>query len=103
MATLTLSRSMSYQKTASASDTVPGSSSAADGIIDMETFRQILELDEDETHDFSSGMAWAYFAQARSTFDDMDGALYVIIDPRLLFLRSPDFRLHMSSKVQRKT
>ncbi|TFK48654.1 histidine phosphotransferase [Heliocybe sulcata] len=40
----------------------------------METFHQILDLDEDETHDFSRGMAWAYFSQASTTFDDMEGA-----------------------------
>ncbi|KZT28907.1 histidine phosphotransferase, partial [Neolentinus lepideus HHB14362 ss-1] len=42
--------------------------------IDMDTFHQILDLDEDDTHDFSRGMAWAYFSQASSTFDDMDEA-----------------------------
>jgi HPt (histidine-containing phosphotransfer) domain-containing protein len=51
-------------------------------IIDMETFQQILELDEDETRDFSAGMVWAYFQQASSTFDDMSAALYVPL-PRL--------------------
>lgn len=45
--------------------------------IDMETFRQILELDEDG-HDFSRGMAWAYFSQASGTFQDMDDALCVL-------------------------
>ncbi|KAI5117247.1 hypothetical protein M0805_001564 [Coniferiporia weirii] len=50
-------------------------SSSADDVIDLETFNQILDLDEDETHDFSSGMAWAYFAQARGTFKEMDEAL----------------------------
>ncbi|KAI0917473.1 hypothetical protein AcW1_007335 [Taiwanofungus camphoratus] len=42
--------------------------------IDMETFHQILDLDEDDTHDFSRGMAWAYFSQASSTFTEMDEA-----------------------------
>ncbi|RDB17870.1 Multistep phosphorelay regulator 1 [Hypsizygus marmoreus] len=44
-------------------------------IIDMETFQQILDLDEDNTHDFSRGMAWAYFTQAEQTFKEMDQAL----------------------------
>jgi len=44
-------------------------------VIDMETFEQILELDEDETHDFSYGMVVAYFSQASQTFTDMDNAL----------------------------
>jgi osomolarity two-component system phosphorelay intermediate protein YPD1 len=41
----------------------------------METFQQILDLDEDGTREFSRGMAWAYFSQVSSTFDDMDRAL----------------------------
>lgn len=44
-------------------------------VIDMETFNQILDLDEDETHEFSKGMAWAYFSQADSTFTEMDDAV----------------------------
>ncbi|KAG5648359.1 hypothetical protein DXG03_004931 [Asterophora parasitica] len=48
---------------------------ADQGIIDMETFQQILDLDEDTTHDFSRGMAWAYFTQAEQTFKEMDEAL----------------------------
>ncbi|KAF8579812.1 histidine-phosphotransfer domain, HPT domain-containing protein [Ramaria rubella] len=43
-------------------------------IIDMETFLQILDLDEEDNHDFSKGMAWAYFDQAATTFEDMDKA-----------------------------
>ncbi|PAV17315.1 histidine-phosphotransfer domain HPT domain-containing [Pyrrhoderma noxium] len=50
-------------------------SSSPNGVIDMETFHQILDLDEDETHDFSAGMAWAYFEQAGTTFQDMEEAL----------------------------
>ncbi|TDL22089.1 histidine-phosphotransfer domain, HPT domain-containing protein [Rickenella mellea] len=51
------------------------SSPDATGVIDMETFLQILDLDEDDTHDFSKGMAWAYFSQAAHTFTEMDEAL----------------------------
>ncbi|KAI9064651.1 histidine-phosphotransfer domain, HPT domain-containing protein [Trametes sanguinea] len=43
-------------------------------VIDLDTFNQILDLDEDETHDFSLGMTEAYFTQARTTFVDMDKA-----------------------------
>lgn len=43
--------------------------------IDMETFTQILDLDEDGNHDFSRGMAWAYFSQAEETFELLDDAL----------------------------
>ncbi|KAF7967900.1 hypothetical protein HWV62_32573 [Athelia sp. TMB] len=42
--------------------------------IDMDTFQQILDLDEDGTREFSRGMAWAYFSQVDSTFVDMDKA-----------------------------
>ncbi|KAF8499375.1 signal transduction histidine kinase [Gautieria morchelliformis] len=43
-------------------------------IIDMDTFNQILDLDEEDNNEFSSGMAWAYFEQAAATFGDMDSA-----------------------------
>lgn len=43
-------------------------------IIDMETFGQLLELDEDEP-EFSKDMAWAYFSQAEVTFKSLDDAL----------------------------
>lgn len=75
MATLMMSPFMSYDQPSAAADASDASPSATAGTIDMETFYQILDLDEDETHDFSSGMAWAYFAQVRSTFTEMDGAL----------------------------
>lgn len=52
-----------------------------EGVIDLDTFNQILDLDEDDTHDFSLGMTEAYFSQASSTFTDMDDALYVISSP----------------------
>ncbi|EEB90884.1 hypothetical protein MPER_10850 [Moniliophthora perniciosa FA553] len=41
----------------------------------MEIFRQILDLDEDETFDFSKEMVAEYFIQATSTFTDMEDAL----------------------------
>ena len=45
-------------------------------IIDMETFQQILELDDSEDdREFSREMVWAYFSQAEKTFDDLDDAL----------------------------
>ncbi|KAI0754692.1 histidine-phosphotransfer domain HPT domain-containing protein [Daedaleopsis nitida] len=45
-----------------------------ENVIDLETFTQILDLDEDDTHDFSLGMTEAYFTQASTTFTDMDNA-----------------------------
>ncbi|KAK7048158.1 signal transduction histidine kinase [Favolaschia claudopus] len=43
--------------------------------VDMGIFSQILELDEEGTHEFSKDMVGAYFLQATSTFDNMDTAL----------------------------
>ncbi|WVQ77080.1 hypothetical protein IAR50_006763 [Cryptococcus sp. DSM 104548] len=51
-------------------------------IIDMETFQQIMDMDEDdgdddseEKHSFSKGIVWGYFEQAEATFKDMEEAL----------------------------
>ncbi|KAJ7695950.1 histidine kinase, phosphotransfer Hpt [Mycena rosella] len=41
----------------------------------MDIFGQILELDEEGTHDFSKEMVTAYFEQATTTFGSMDQAL----------------------------
>ena len=61
-----------------------------DGVIDLDTFNQILDLDEDDTHDFSLGMTEAYFAQASTTFTDMDAALYVPVTGQNLLVRRTD-------------
>lgn len=50
-------------------------------VVDMETFEQILELDEEDSREFSSEMVWQYFSQAKLTFSDMDEALYVHHSP----------------------
>ncbi|THV03822.1 histidine-phosphotransfer domain, HPT domain-containing protein [Dendrothele bispora CBS 962.96] len=50
-------------------------SSSTENIIDMDTFRQILDLDEDDDHEFSLEMVEAYYSQAGQTFIDMDEAL----------------------------
>ncbi|KAF7365425.1 Histidine-phosphotransfer domain HPT-domain-containing protein [Mycena venus] len=50
-------------------------SSLLDSVIDMTIFDQILELDDDGTHEFAKEMVTAYFSQASTTFDDMDKAL----------------------------
>jgi len=47
----------------------------------MDTFHQILDLDEDDTYEFSWGMAWAYFSQAKTTFEEMNEALCVFLSP----------------------
>ncbi len=53
-----------------------------DGIIDMEVFSQIREMDEDEddepgagAHEFSKGIVWGFFDQAENTFKDMEDAM----------------------------
>jgi hypothetical protein len=45
--------------------------------IDMDTFNQILELDDEDEDDreFSKGMVYEYFAQVAKTFKDLDAAL----------------------------
>jgi HPt (histidine-containing phosphotransfer) domain-containing protein len=55
---------------------VPSTPSATEEpVVDMDTFNQILELDEDEdSHDFSQPMVWDYFDQAEKTFKEMDVA-----------------------------
>ncbi|KAI0734726.1 histidine-phosphotransfer domain HPT domain-containing protein [Fomitopsis betulina] len=58
--------------TADASDA--GDAVETEGTIDLETFNQILDLDEDDTHDFSKEMVTAYFSQANTTFGEMDDA-----------------------------
>ncbi|TIC19293.1 hypothetical protein E3Q12_04271 [Wallemia mellicola] len=46
------------------------------GIVDMETFGQILEMDEDENdRDFSSGIVYNFYEQAFETFKELDTAL----------------------------
>ncbi|KAK9897691.1 histidine-phosphotransfer domain, HPT domain-containing protein [Cystobasidium minutum MCA 4210] len=49
--------------------------SSDDAIIDMETFNQLLEIDDDDSRDFSKGLAQQYVDQATSTFAEMDEAL----------------------------
>jgi hypothetical protein len=48
-----------------------------DSVIDMDTFSQILELDEEDSCEFSYEMVLAYFDQAKKAFLDLDSALCV--------------------------
>lgn len=41
----------------------------------MDTFQQILELDEEPDYEFTQTMVEAYFEQAEDTFKKMDVAL----------------------------
>lgn len=46
--------------------------------VDMSTFSQILEMDEDENErEFSKPLVFGFFEQAEETFEKMDKALYV--------------------------
>lgn len=46
--------------------------------IDILTFEQILEMDDDENeHGFSRSLIFEFFEQAEQTFREMDVALYV--------------------------
>jgi len=41
-------------------------------VLNMDTFRQILDLDEGDDHEFSLSMVEAYFSQAEETFRKLD-------------------------------
>ncbi|KAL4752878.1 hypothetical protein BDW72DRAFT_170326 [Aspergillus terricola var. indicus] len=43
--------------------------------IDQATFEQILEMDDEDEHEFSQGIVYGFFDQAESTFDKMEKAL----------------------------
>lgn len=51
------------------------SSSLPDDQVDNNTFAQILEMDEEDDHEFSRGIVEGFFEQAKETFDKMDKAL----------------------------
>ncbi|GJE92901.1 sensor histidine kinase [Phanerochaete sordida] len=56
-------------------DDEPEPEAADSTIIDLETFQQILDLDDDEdSWEFSSEMVWQYFDQASTTFEEMKEA-----------------------------
>ncbi|KAI7857869.1 signal transduction histidine kinase [Circinella umbellata] len=44
-------------------------------LIDYNTFDQLLDMDDDEDHEFSYSIVLNYFEQAEQTFTDMDDAL----------------------------
>ncbi|KAF8977227.1 hypothetical protein BGZ46_007547 [Entomortierella lignicola] len=54
-----------------------------DGIIDHTTFDQLLEMDDEEDHEFSKSLVWNYFEQAEKTFQDMDEAMKKLDFPDL--------------------
>lgn len=52
-----------------------------DGIINMEIFSQIQDMDDEDdedgpgSHEFSKGIVWGYFEQAEATFKQMEDAM----------------------------
>ncbi|KAF9439094.1 hypothetical protein BGZ76_000056 [Entomortierella beljakovae] len=54
-----------------------------DDIIDHTTFDQLLEMDDEEDHEFSKSLVWNYFEQAEKTFEDMDEAMNKLDFPDL--------------------
>jgi osomolarity two-component system phosphorelay intermediate protein YPD1 len=41
----------------------------------MNTFDQLLDMDDEDDHEFSYSIVQDYFKQAEVTFEDMDAAL----------------------------
>ncbi|KAJ5923482.1 hypothetical protein N7454_008727 [Penicillium verhagenii] len=52
----------------------PQLSDVAD-ILDEGTFEQILEMDDDDERDFSKGIVYGFFDQAKTTFEKMEKAV----------------------------
>ncbi|KAF9418499.1 hypothetical protein BGZ94_009679 [Podila epigama] len=55
----------------------------AEDIIDHITFNQLLEMDDEEDHEFSKSLVWNYFEQAETTFEDMNAAMKKLDFPDL--------------------
>jgi len=61
---------------ASKSEADPTVGAAGTGaVVDMEVFGQLLEIDDDESHDFSKTLAMDYISQADATFTEIEEAL----------------------------
>lgn len=41
----------------------------------MDTFGQLLEMDDEDDREFSKEIVWNFFEQANTTFQEMDDAL----------------------------
>ncbi|KAG0256746.1 hypothetical protein BG011_004323 [Mortierella polycephala] len=52
-------------------------------IIDHTTFDQLLEMDDEEDHEFSRSLVWNYFEQAEKTFEELDQAMKELDFPDL--------------------
>lgn len=68
--------------------------------IDMPTFEQILEMDDDEEErDFSKSIVYGFFEQAEVTFQKMDMSLWVC---PILSMLSASTRLNVAS-IEKKS
>ncbi|CAO1623627.1 unnamed protein product [Jaminaea pallidilutea] len=52
-------------------------------MIDMDTFGQLLEMDDEDDREFSKEIVWNFFDQASTTFEQMDEALKAKDLPKL--------------------
>lgn len=64
-----------HQQTSSYEESADDKDWDPDDLIDTATFDQLLDMDDEDDHEFSYGIVVNYFEQAESTFKDMDTAL----------------------------
>ncbi|KAJ5669412.1 Multistep phosphorelay regulator 1 [Penicillium macrosclerotiorum] len=62
-------------KKAEPAKTSPPKLSDVADLIDESTFEQILEMDDDDERDFSKGIVYGFFDQAKGTFENIEAAL----------------------------
>ncbi|KAF9975123.1 hypothetical protein BGZ73_001338 [Actinomortierella ambigua] len=62
------------EQTGNGAETETETDDNTDDIIDHVTFDQLLEMDDEEDHEFSRTLVWDYFNQAEQSFEDMKDA-----------------------------
>jgi len=68
--------------------------------IDVLTFEQILEMDDDDDREFSKSIVFGFFEQAEQTFTKMDDALYVGGTSDTLYISEADYILSINREVR---
>ncbi|PGG96684.1 hypothetical protein AJ79_09489 [Helicocarpus griseus UAMH5409] len=58
-----------------AADNTAQDLSSLDDVVEQSTFEQILEMDDDDEHEFSKSIVYGFFDQAESTFAKMETAI----------------------------
>ena len=66
---------MASRDASSANQDAADSSSSGKELLDLATFEQLLEMDDDQDRDFSKSIVWNYFEQAEATFREMEEAM----------------------------